>query len=197
MSATASGFIPGSGAGALVLESLDSAVNRGAKIYAEIKGGHLNAGGQVNGGSMTAPNDEGVIRCIQKAFQTTETEADQIDLINGHLTATMNDSREVKNWSLALNRKGVEFPIIQSTKSLIGHCLSAAGSIESVAAVLQLHKGFVHASANCEDLNPEIEELIDSDCIARYNPSQKVQCIAKSGFGFGDVNSVVIFARYE
>lgn len=81
---------------------------------------------------------------------------------------------------------------------MIGHCLSAAGAVESVAAVLQLHNGFLHPSLNCEDLHPEIEKLIDSSRIPTeclLLPDLKV--IAKASFGFGDVNSCVIFRKWE
>ena len=88
MSATASGFVPGAGAGALVLETLESALARGAKIYAEILGGQVNSGGQRGLGSMTAPNPTAVQRCITDAIKNSEINAGDIDVINGHLTAT-------------------------------------------------------------------------------------------------------------
>ncbi len=102
MSATASGFIPGSGAGALVLESLESAQERGAHIYAEVLGGEINSGGQVGEGSMTAPNSLAVQRCIKNAVVNAGIEASDIDVINGHLTATSKDSLEIENWSVVL-----------------------------------------------------------------------------------------------
>ena len=161
MSASANGFVPGSGAGALVVESLESAQQRGATIYVEILGGHINSGGQRNGGSMTAPNSQAVQQCIQQAVKNAEIDADDIDLINGHLTATTKDATEIRNWCEALNRNGNDFPYINSLKSLVGHCLAASGSIESVATVLQLYEDFVFGNINCEDLHPEIAELVD------------------------------------
>ena len=95
MSASASGFVPGSGAGAMVLESLDSALERGVTIYAEVLGGHVNSGGQRNGGTLTAPNSEAVQRCIIKAMENSGIKAENIDTINGHLTATSKDSLEI------------------------------------------------------------------------------------------------------
>jgi len=91
MSASANGFVPGGGAGALMIESLKSAQQRGAKIYAEILGGHINSGGQRGEGSMTAPNSEAVQRCIRKALEQANIKSDEIDAINGHLTATSKD----------------------------------------------------------------------------------------------------------
>ena len=197
MSESAAGFVPGSGAGALVLEEYETAKARNATMYAEIIGGDLNAGGQVNGGSMTSPNDEGVVRCIQNALEDAGIYAADVDLINGHLTATGNDSKEIANWAKALKRSGQNFPQVQSTKSLIGHCLSAAGSIESVAVVLQLHKRFSHASINCSDLSNEISHIINKELVSSYNLNNNINIIVKSGFGFGDVNSVVVWKRFE
>lgn len=198
MSATASGFVPGSGAGALVIETLESAIGRGATIYAEILGGHINSGGQRNSGSMTAPNTEGIERCIKAALNNAGISALEIDAISGHLTSTMGDPGEIAAWTRALGLSGKAFPYISSLKSMIGHCLSAAGAVESVAAVLQLHNGFLHPSLNCEDLHPEIEKLIDSSRIPTeclQLPDLKV--IAKASFGFGDVNSCVIFRKWK
>ena len=198
LSATASGFVPGSGAGALVLETLESALERGATIYAEILGGHINSGGQRNSGSMTAPNTEGIERCIRAALSNANIEAKDIDAISGHLTSTMGDPGEIADWTNALGLSGNDFPYISSLKSMIGHCLSAAGAVESVAAVLQLYHGFLHPSLNCEDLHPEIEKLIDRSCIPTeclYKSDLKI--IAKASFCFGDVNSCVIFKKWE
>lgn len=196
MSASACGFVPGSGGAMLVLEELETALARKARIYAEVIGGHVNSGGQRMGGSMTAPNPEGVKRCIRAAVADAGIDPAQIDAINGHLTATFADPYEVKNWAEALGRAPEEFPYINSTKSLIGHCLGAAGAIESVATVLQLYKGFLHPSINCEDVHPDIAEFsgkIPQKCI-EY---PQLQIFAKAGFGFGDVNSCLIFKKWE
>jgi 3-oxoacyl-(acyl-carrier-protein) synthase len=198
LSATAAGFVPGSGAGALLLESLESAQSRGARIYAEVLGGASNSGGQRAGGSMTAPNPEAVQRCIRTALDRCGVAASEIDLINGHLTATAKDPDEVQNWADALGRKGANFPYIHSLKGMVGHCISAAGSIESVAAILGLHEGFVFPSINCEDPHPAIVEVIAEDRIVReLREDLPVRTIIKAGFGFGDVNACVIFRRYE
>lgn len=197
MSASASGFVPASGAGALVLESLESAVKRGARIYAEVLGGHINSGGQRGGGTMTAPNPLAVQRCIKNALKNAGINAAEIDAINGHLTATSKDAMEIKNWCGALERSGIDFPYINSLKSTIGHCLSAAGSIESVASVLQLHQGFIFPNVNCEDLNPEISALVDVSRIPQQMISTDLNIVIKASFGFGDVNACVIFKKYN
>ena len=197
MSATAAGFVPGSGAGALVLEDLDSALERGATIYAEILGGNVNSGGQRGNGSMTAPNSTAVQRCITDAIRISNITAEDIDAINGHLTATTKDSLEIENWTKALNQNGKDFPYINSLKSMTGHCLSAAGSIESVASVLQLHEGFIFGNTNCEDLHPEITALIDSSKVPFKTIQKDLNIIAKASFGFGDVNACIIFKKYK
>jgi 3-oxoacyl-(acyl-carrier-protein) synthase len=196
LSASACGFIPGSGAGVLVLESLESARERGARIYAEVLGGALNCGGHRSGGSMTAPNPDSVQRCIREAVEDAGIEAGEIDAINGHLTATGADPVEVGNWSEALGLGPESFPAIHSTKSMIGHGLGAAGALESVACVLMLRDGFLHPSLNCEDVHPEIEAF--ESCIPRDRLERpNLRTIIKAGFGFGDVNSCVVYRRWE
>lgn len=197
MSETASGFVPGSGAGALVLESLESALERGAEIYAEVLGGNINSGGQRNGGTMTAPNSEAVKKCIANAMKDARITSTEIDAINGHLTATSKDPVEVENWTEALQRRGSDFPYINSLKSMVGHCLAAAGAIESVATVLQIKHQFVFPNINCEDVHPEITKLIDTTRIPKELIQTELNIIAKASFGFGDVNGCVIFRRYS
>ena len=195
MSGSAAGFVPGSGAGVLVLEDLETAEKRGAKIYAELLGGAVNCGGHRNGGSMTAPNPEGVQHCIRMAAADAGISVKDVDAVNGHLTATFADPYEVKNWAAALERTPGNFPWINATKSLVGHCLGGAGAIESVAVVLQLHGGFIHPSVNCGDVHPEIAAFaprIPQGCVE--DPG--VRIIAKAGFGFGDVNSCMIFRKW-
>jgi 3-oxoacyl-(acyl-carrier-protein) synthase len=197
MSATAAGFVPGSGAGALVLESLESALERKATIYAEVLGGNINSGGQRNGGSLTAPNAEAVQKCISDAISDAHISPTDIDVINGHLTATSKDSLEIENWTKALQRKGTDFPYINSLKSMVGHCLAASGAIETVASVIQVKEQFVFPNLNCEDVHPEISALISSDKIPTKMIRKNITILAKASFGFGDVNACVIFKKYE
>lgn len=197
MSETASGFVPGSGAGALVLESLESALERNATIYAEVLGGNINSGGQRNGGTLTAPNSEAVQKCITDALLDAEISSLDIDIINGHLTATSKDSLEIENWTKALQRKGKDFPYINSLKSMIGHCLAAAGAIESVASVIQIKEQFVFPNINCEDVHSEISELISIEKIPSKMIQKELNIVAKASFGFGDVNGCVIFKKYK
>jgi 3-oxoacyl-(acyl-carrier-protein) synthase len=196
LSASAGGFIPGSGAGVVMLESLDSALERGAHIHAELAGGAVNCGGHRMGGSMTSPNPTSVQRCIREALADAGIRADQVDAINGHLTATGADPKEVDSWAKALEREPGALPLISATKGMIGHALGAAGAIESIASVLMVERGFVHPCINCEDVHPEIEKY------AASIPHQTVELpnldvLVKAGFGFGDVNACLVFKRYK
>ncbi len=194
LSATAKGFIPGSGGGILVVEELETALNRGARIYAEVLGAAINCGGMRRGGSMTAPSAYSVRRCIRSALLDSDIQAHQIDYINGHLTATGADPLEVANWQSALELPADKFPLINSTKSMIGHALGAAGALEAIATVLQLSQGFVHPSLNSEDLHPDIVSIAAS--IPQKAIERNIQVAAKSSFGFGDVNSCVVFRKW-
>tara|TARA_B110000091_G_scaffold208142_1_gene247359 strand:- start:3138 stop:4430 length:1293 start_codon:yes stop_codon:yes gene_type:complete len=196
MSETAAGFVPGSGAGALLLESLESALERKATIYAEVLGGDINSGGQRNGGTLTAPNSAAVQSCITNAIVDAKISSNEIDVINGHLTATSKDALEIENWTKSLQRKGTDFPYINSLKSMVGHCLAAAGAIESVASVIQLKEQFVFPNINCEDIHPEISALIAPEKIPQKRLDRDINIIAKASFGFGDVNACVIFKKY-
>jgi 3-oxoacyl-[acyl-carrier-protein] synthase I len=196
MSASAAGFVPGSGAGALILESLESALDRKATIYAEVLGGNINAGGQRNGGSLTAPNASAVEKCIIDAMKDAGISSEEIDAINGHLTATSKDDLEIENWAKALQRNGTNFPYINSLKSMIGHCLAASGAIESVATVLQIKLQFLFPNINCEDVHPAISSMISTDKILTKMISKDINIAAKASFGFGDVNACVIFKKY-
>ena len=105
---------------------------------------------------MTFPNPEGVVRCIRHVVSDAGVAPADISLINGHLTSTGADPREVASWLEALELAPERLPLIQSTKSMIGHTLGAAGALEVVAAVDQLSRGYVHPSINCEAVHPEI-----------------------------------------
>jgi 3-oxoacyl-(acyl-carrier-protein) synthase len=195
MSASAGGFVPAAGAGVLLLESLTSARARGARIYAEVLGGHVNCGARRRAGTTpSAPNPEGVRRCIRAAVAMADIPPAEIDAINGHLMGTYADPLEVESWSVALGLPPSRMPLIHATKSLIGHAAGAAGGIECVASVLELYEGFVHGSVNCEDLHPALaayRERIVHTTVLR--PDIKV--MAKASFGFGDVNACIVFRK--
>ena len=197
LSSDAAGFVPGSGAGAFILESLESALKRGAKIYGEVLGGAINSGGHRGDGSMTAPNGKAVQDCIKLALNDAQVKPQEIDAINGHLTATSKDGFEVRNWSEALNRKGEYFPFINTFKSYVGHCLAAAGSIELVGTVLQLKNQVVYGNSNITALHPEITETVGAKSFPTQTVKTDVNVMAKASFGFGDVNACVILKKYS
>ena len=196
LSTTAGGFVPAAGAGVVLLEDAETAVARGARIYAEVLGGATNCGGHRSGGSMTAPNPDGVRRCIRAALDDAAISGDDVDAINGHFTGTGGDPKEVQSWAAALERPPDRFPYLLATKSLIGHALGGAGGIESVAAILMLYRGFLQPSINCEDLHPEIEPY--AAAIPRtVRDVPDLRTMVKAGFGFGDVNACIVFRRWD
>ncbi len=197
LSSDAAGFVPGSGAGVMILEDLDSAIARGATIYCEVLGGALNAGGHRGDGSMTAPNGRAVQRCIKSALENAEIQPKDIDAINGHLTATSKDAYEIKNWSEALSLKGSAFPKINTFKSTIGHCLAAAGSIELVGSILQVKDHMIYGNSNITELHPDVESLVMSEDIPQKSEHFKIDKLIKASFGFGDVNAVAVLSRFS
>lgn len=197
MSSTSSGFVPGAGGGALVIETLEEAKKRGAKIYAEILGGEINSGGQRNGGTMTIPNSDAVQQCIKNAIAYSNISPSDIDLISGHLTSTIADPIEINNWVEALGVDKENMPYFNATKSLIGHCIAAAGSIELVGCVLQMMGNFIHGSLNSDELHPDIAALVPREKIPVKTIQKNVHIVAKANFGFGDVNSCVILKKWD
>lgn len=196
MSSTSTGFIPSGGSGALVIESLESAQARGAKIYAEILGGQFNSGGQRGTGTMTAPNSEAVVKCIKDAIEIAGISPDEIDLVSGHLTSTKGDPIEVRNWVTALGRSGKDFPYINAPKSMIGHSIAGAGSIELVACALQIKNDFIHPSLNTEEIHPEISSEIFGGCIPQSCLETQVNTVIKANFGFGDLNCAIVLRKF-
>ncbi|MBI5883176.1 MAG: beta-ketoacyl-[acyl-carrier-protein] synthase family protein [Elusimicrobia bacterium] len=195
MGALACGFVPGSGAAVLRIETLEAAQKRGAPILAELLAAYCNSGGQRDGGSMTFPNPEGVTRCIRRVLKDAAVEPSAISLINGHLTSTGADPQEVSSWMSALELAPEKFPLIQSTKSMIGHGLGAAGALESVAVVDQLGQGYVHPSINCEETHPRIKAIERS--IPRSCMQKRLDLAIKASFGFGDVNGCLLYKRWD
>lgn len=192
----AAGFVPGSGAGALILEDLDGALERGATIYGEVLGGALNSGGHRGSGSMTAPNGEAVQKCIQQAMNNAQISSKDIDVINGHVTATGKDAYEVENWVKALYLKE-PMPYLNSFKSTIGHCLAAAGSIELVGSLLQLKHQQIFPNQNITELHDDIKVIYESDKIPTQLVETEIDVMMKASFGFGDVNAAVVLKSFE
>jgi 3-oxoacyl-[acyl-carrier-protein] synthase I len=196
MNENAAGFIPGAGAGILLLESLTSALERNAPIHAEISGTHINSGGMRNEGTMTAPSSEAVIKCIKESIQDAGISVSDIDYINGHLSSTMADVLEIRNITKALNRFGSTFPFINSLKAQTGHCIGAGGAIETIAAILQIQSQKIAASVNSKPLHPEIAKLIDNGSVPDKIINYPIKHVLKTSFGFGDVNACIIISKY-
>ncbi len=194
MGAGACGFVPAGGAGVVRVETLESAQKRGAKILCEIVAAYCNSGGQRDGGTMTFPNPDGVARCIRQVLKDGGVDPKRISLINGHLTSTGADPREVGSWIKALELPLDQFPLIQSTKSMIGHTLGAAGALESVAVIDQIVNGYVHPSINSEEVHPQIP--IGSS-IPHRMMRKELEYVIKASFGFGDVNGCLLFKRWD
>ncbi|MBO6794006.1 MAG: beta-ketoacyl-[acyl-carrier-protein] synthase family protein [Balneolaceae bacterium] len=197
LSANPGGFVPGTGSGALVLESLESAIERGAKIYGEIVAGDLVNGGQRNGGSITANSPAATRRVMHSTMAEAGITGEDVDLICGHLTSTIGDVREIEAWSESLNKAGKHFPRINTLKSMIGHCLGGSGSIEMVAATLQLYHQFAHPNINIDNLHPEITEKIDPECINYTELDMPINYLMKASLGFGDVNSCIVLKKWD
>ena len=194
MGAGACGFVPAGGAGVVRLETLEHAQKRGAKILVELVSAFCNSGGQRDGGTMTFPNPDGVARCIRQVLKDSGVDPKRISLINGHLTSTGADPREVGSWIKALELPIDKFPLIQSTKSMIGHTLGAAGALESIAAIDQIVNSYVHPSINCENVHPLIPI---GNSIPREMIKKELEYVIKASFGFGDVNGCLLFKRWD
>ena len=198
MSTTASGFVPGAGSGMLLLEDYDEAVKRNAKIYCEIAGGAINNGGQRNGGTMTAPNPIGIERCILEALENSSTQKSEIDYISAHLTSTMADVIELICWSKTLGRKRENFPYINSLKSMTGHCMGAAGAMETIACILQMQGSFIYPTLNCEDIHPLIANTVAKEKIpVKTLENIEINTAIKANFGTGDVNACFVLKKYN
>ena len=187
------GFVLGEGAGALILESLDHALARGAKIYCELAGGALTADAY----HLTAPHPEGlgVIKVMEFALQDAEMTADQIDYVNTHGTSTpLGDVAELKAIEKVFGEQAYKMNI-SSTKSMTGHLLGAAGAIEAIATVLAIKNDIVPPTINNFHLDPEIDPRLN----LTLNKAQHrtVRAAVSNTFGFGGHNAAAIFRKYE
>ncbi|MFQ5488247.1 MAG: beta-ketoacyl-ACP synthase I [Gammaproteobacteria bacterium] len=180
------GFVISGGGGLVVVESLEHALARGAKkIYAEIVG----YGATSDGYDMVAPSGEGAVRCMRLALDTTEG---PLDYINTHGTSTpVGDVVELR----AIRETfGDEMPCLASTKSLTGHALGAAGVNEAIYSLLMMEHGFIAASANIEELDPEAEGM---PIVRERLDGVELQRVMSNSFGFGGTNASLVFQRFE
>src|SRR5687768_842275 len=179
------GFVIAGGAGVLVLEELEHAKARGARVYAEVAG----YGATSDGFDMVAPSGEGAVRCMKMALKDVTA---PVDYINPHATSTpIGDIKEIEAIREVF---GSKIPPISATKSLTGHSLGAAGAQEAIYSMLMMQNGFVCESANIENLDPAMEGMP----IARERVNDaKLGCVLSNSFGFGGTNASVVFKRVE
>ncbi|HEU5017416.1 MAG TPA: beta-ketoacyl-ACP synthase I [Pseudolabrys sp.] len=179
------GFVIAGGAGVLVLEELEHAKARGAKIYAEVAG----YGATSDGYDMVAPSGEGAARCMRMALETVKA---PIDYINPHATSTpIGDLKEIE---AVRDVFGKNPPPISATKSLTGHSLGAAGAQEAIYSLLMMHNGFICESANIENLDPAFEDM---PIVRERRDDVALGAVLSNSFGFGGTNASVVFKRLD
>ncbi len=179
------GFVIAGGAGVLVLEELEHAKARGAKIYAEVAG----YGATSDGFDMVAPSGEGAVRCMKMALETCKA---PIDYINPHATATpVGDLKEIEAIRAVF---GAKCPPISATKSLTGHSLGAAGAQEAIYSLLMMNNGFICESANIENLDPA---FADMPIVRERRDNVRLGAVLSNSFGFGGTNASVVFKKLD
>lgn len=184
------GFVLGEGAGVVVLEELETARRRGARIYGEVVGYAMNSDAH----HITAPPDdgEGAIRCMEMAIKDAGVSKDEIGYINAHATSTFADKIETQAIKGVFGDRAYRIPV-SSTKSMIGHLLGAAGGVEAVFSLLAIHRGVVPPTINLEHPDPEC----DLDYVPGRAREVSVKVALSNSFGFGGVNACLLFKRME
>jgi 3-oxoacyl-[acyl-carrier-protein] synthase-1 len=184
--ATRDGFVISGGGGVLVLEELEHAKARGAKIYAELTG----YGATSDGYDMVQPSGEGAVRCMQQAMATIR--GDKVDYVNAHGTSTpVGDERELGALREVFTPE--QMPFITSTKSLTGHALGAAGVNEAIYSILMMQNNFISASANITQLDPVAEGM---PIVMERKDNVTLDTVMSNSFGFGGTNASLIFQRF-
>ena len=183
------GFIIAGGAGVLVLEELEHAQARGAKIYGEVVG----YGATSDGFDMVSPSGEGAVRCMAQAIKGLDGKGvGTVDYINPHATSTpIGDQREI---AAIIEVFGENIPMISATKSLSGHSLGAIGVQEAIFSLLMMQENFICASANIDTLDPEFEGI---PILRERLDNANLNCVMSNSFGFGGTNATLIFHRFE
>jgi len=183
------GFVLGEGAGVLVLEELDRARRRGARIYAELVGYGMNSDAY----HITAPseNGEGAVRCMELAIRDAGISKDEVGYINAHGTSTMADAIETRAIKQVFGERAYRIPV-SSTKSMTGHLLGAAGGVEAVFSILAIHRNLLPPTINLDHPDPEC----DLDYIPWKARPASVTAVLSNSFGFGGVNACLLFKRF-
>ncbi len=182
------GFVPSEGAGALILETLATARARGARIHGEL----LGASGTSDASRLTRPDLDGQVRAMQSALDDAGVSPDDVDYVNAHATSTpLGDAVEVAAIKAALGDRARRIPV-NSTKSMIGHCLTAAGVVELVATLLQMSHGVVHPTINQE----RPDAALDLDFVPNQAREAKIDVAMSNSFGFGGINSAIVVGKF-
>jgi 3-oxoacyl-(acyl-carrier-protein) synthase len=183
------GFVPSHGGAALVLEDLDRARARGARIYAEL----LSVAANSDANHLPQPSEDGQVRVMLRALQEAGVDHSQIDYVNAHATSTpLGDLTEIRSIKRVFGRHARELKI-NAPKSMLGHTCWSAPAVETVAGILQMKAGMLHRSINVDTLDPEV----DLDICRDGNVAHRVNYAMKNSFGFGGINSVSILKNYE
>ncbi len=179
------GFVIAGGAGVLVLEELEHAKARGARIYGELAG----YGATSDGHDMVQPSGEGAVRCMRMAMQGVE---DGIDYINPHATSTpIGDVKEIEAIREVF---GDKCPPISATKSLTGHSLGAAGVQEAIYSLLMMNNGFLAESAHIQEIDPEVADM---PILRERKDNVEINTVLSNSFGFGGTNATLVFSRLD
>ncbi|HUC45291.1 MAG TPA: beta-ketoacyl-ACP synthase I [Hyphomicrobiaceae bacterium] len=183
------GFVIAGGAGVVVLEELQRAKSRGARIYGEVAG----YGATSDGFDMVAPSGEGAVRCMRSAMQGFHGKGvGRVDYINPHGTGTpVGDQREIDAIREVF---GKDIPPISSTKSLTGHSLGAVGVQEAIFSLLMMNNGFICESANIEELDPEFAGV---PIVRKREDNPNLNCVMSNSFGFGGTNATLVLKRCD
>lgn len=183
------GFIPSHGAAALILEDLDHALARGAKIYAEILGVESSS----DGCHLPQPSQVGQARLMKRLLKNAGVKPEEVDYINAHATSTpLGDLTELRSIKDVFGEHCKKLKI-NAPKSMLGHTCWSAATVETVAAILQMNKGELHPSINIDNLDPEV----DIDVCRNEKKKHDVNILLKNSFGFGGINSISLIKKYK
>lgn len=183
------GFVPAHGGAVLVVESLESALKRGATIHAEVLGSESNA----DASHLPSPSEEGQTRLMQRLLKNCGIKPEQVDYINMHATSTpLGDLTEIRSIKNVFGQHAYKLKV-NATKSMLGHVCWAAATVESVAAIEQMKHGKLHPSINIDELDPQIDLDVCRGRVVEHD----VKIFLKNSFGFGGINAVSLFKRWE
>lgn len=184
------GFVPAHGGAVLVVESLESAQRRGARIHAEVLGSESNA----DANHLPQPSEEGQTRLMTRLLKRCNIAPEQVDYVNAHATSTpLGDLTEIRSIKNVFGKHAYGRLKLNATKSMLGHTCWAAATVETVAAIMQMNNGKLHPSINVDDMDPEIDLDVCRGKVVEHD----IRYFMKNSFGFGGINAVSLFKRWE